>query len=108
SGYLVQRLESDRIVSDLLLVPLEDTVVFPGMTVTLTVDTGDETEVLLVPQHGQEYAKVGTFASRSRRSRTRIPLPSRRVSWSASTAPSSRRSSSCATPTSASDSSCAP
>ena len=50
------------IVSDLLLVPLEDTVVFPGMTVTLTVDTGDESEVLLVPQHGQEYAKVGTVA----------------------------------------------
>jgi ATP-dependent Lon protease len=49
-------------VSDLLLVPLEDTVVFPGMTVTLTVDTGDESEVLLVPQHGQEYAKVGTVA----------------------------------------------
>ncbi|HEY8029439.1 MAG TPA: endopeptidase La [Gaiellaceae bacterium] len=50
-------------MSDLLLVPLEDTVVFPGMTVTLTVDTGDETEVLLVPQHEQEYAKVGTVAS---------------------------------------------
>ena len=49
-------------MSDLLLVPLEDTVVFPGMTVTLTVDTGDETEVLLVPQHEQEYAKVGTVA----------------------------------------------
>src|SRR5579859_5942902 len=32
------------------------------MTVTLTVDTGDETEVLLVPQHEQEYAKVGTVA----------------------------------------------
>src|SRR5487761_404846 len=55
-------MESDRIVSDLLLVPLEDTVVFPGMTVTLTVETGDETEVLLVPLHGQEYAKVGTVA----------------------------------------------
>jgi ATP-dependent Lon protease len=49
-------------VSDLLLVPLEDTVVFPGMTVTLTVDTGDETRVLLVPQHENEYAKVGTVA----------------------------------------------
>ena len=49
-------------MSDLLLVPLEDTVVFPGMTVTLTVDTGAETEVLLVPQHGAEYAKVGTVA----------------------------------------------
>jgi ATP-dependent Lon protease len=49
-------------VSDLLLVPLEDTVVFPGMTVTLAVDTADEAQVLLVPQHEQEYAKVGTVA----------------------------------------------
>jgi len=49
-------------VTDLLLVPLEDTVVFPGMTVTLTVDTADEARVLLVPQHEQEYAKVGTVA----------------------------------------------
>ena len=49
-------------MSDMLLVPLEDTVVFPGMTVTLAVDTGDETRVLLVPQHEQEYAKVGTVA----------------------------------------------
>jgi ATP-dependent Lon protease len=49
-------------LTDLLLVPLEDTVVFPGMTVTLTVDTGDETRVLLVPRHEQEYAKVGTVA----------------------------------------------
>ena len=37
-------------------------MVFPGMTVTLTVDTGDETRVLLVPRHEQEYAKVGTVA----------------------------------------------
>jgi ATP-dependent Lon protease len=49
-------------VSELLLVPLEDTVVFPGMTVTLTVDTAEETQVLLVPKHEDEYAKVGTVA----------------------------------------------
>ena len=49
-------------MSDLLLVPLEDTVVFPGMTVTLAVDTGDEARVLLVPRHEEEYAKVGTVA----------------------------------------------
>jgi ATP-dependent Lon protease len=55
-------LESDFILSDLLLVPLEDTVVFPGMTVTLTVDAGDEDRVLLVPRHESEYAKVGTVA----------------------------------------------
>jgi ATP-dependent Lon protease len=54
--------ESETIVSELLLVPLEDTVVFPGMTVTLAVDTGDETRVLLVPRHEQEYANVGTVA----------------------------------------------
>ncbi len=49
-------------MSDLLLVPLEDTVVFPGMTVTLTVDAGDEDRVLLVPRHESQYAKVGTVA----------------------------------------------
>jgi ATP-dependent Lon protease len=55
-------LESELTLSDLLLVPLEDIVVFPGMTVTLTVDAGDEARVLLVPRHEQEYAKVGTVA----------------------------------------------
>src|SRR4249919_2629337 len=51
-----------KIVSDLLLVPLEDTVVFPGMNVTLTVDVGDEDRVVLVPRHENEYAAVGTVA----------------------------------------------
>src|SRR5690242_11220323 len=32
------------------------------MTVTLAVDTADEAQVLLVPRHEQEYAKVGTVA----------------------------------------------
>ena len=49
-------------MTDLLLVPLEDTVVFPGMNVTLTVDVGDENRVLLVPRHESEYAAVGTVA----------------------------------------------
>jgi len=49
-------------LTDLLLVPLEDTVVFPGMNVTLTVDVGDETRVLLVPRHESEYTAVGTVA----------------------------------------------
>src|SRR5437764_14938550 len=64
-------MESELIVSDLLLVPLEDTVVFPGMTVTLTVDTGDEDRVLLVPRHEQEYATVGTIAEVTDRVRLR-------------------------------------
>jgi ATP-dependent Lon protease len=49
-------------VSSLLLVPLEDLVVFPNMTVTIAVDVGDEERVLLVPRHEGEYAKVGTIA----------------------------------------------
>jgi ATP-dependent Lon protease len=49
-------------VSNLLLVPLDDLVVFPSMDVTLTVDTGGEERVLLVPRHDSEYAKVGTVA----------------------------------------------
>jgi ATP-dependent Lon protease len=46
----------------LLLIPLEDTVVFPNMTVTLAVDAGDEEQVLLVPVHEGNYADVGTVA----------------------------------------------
>src|SRR3954452_6199702 len=49
-------------VSDLLLVPLDDLVVFPNMNVTLTIDVGDEERVLLVPRHDGEFAKVGTVA----------------------------------------------
>jgi ATP-dependent Lon protease len=49
-------------LSTLLLVPMEDTVVFPNMNVTLTVDVGDEERVLLVPRHDSAYAKVGTVA----------------------------------------------
>jgi ATP-dependent Lon protease len=56
-----ERIVSEN-VSRLLLVPLEDLVVFPNMSVTLTVDVGDEDRVLLVPMHEGEYAKVGTVA----------------------------------------------
>ena len=45
-----------------LLIPLDDTVVFPNMTVTLPLETGGESRVLLVPRHEGEYAKVGTVA----------------------------------------------
>ncbi len=45
-----------------LLVPLDDTVVFPNMTVTIPLDSADESRVLLVPRHEGTYAKVGTVA----------------------------------------------
>jgi len=46
----------------LLLVPMDDTVVFPTMDLNLPVDVSGEERVLLVPRHGNEYAKVGTIA----------------------------------------------
>ena len=49
-------------MSKLLLVPLEDAVVFPNMNLTLAVDARDEERVFLVPQHGGEFAKVGVVA----------------------------------------------
>jgi ATP-dependent Lon protease len=64
-------------VSKLLLVPLEDLVVFPNMNVTLTVDVGEEERVLLVPQHESEYASVGTVAEVT--DRVRLPGGGRAV-----------------------------
>jgi ATP-dependent Lon protease len=58
-------------VSKLLLVPLEDIVVFPNMSVTLTVDVGSEDRVLLVPRHENDYATVGTVAEVT--DRVRLP-----------------------------------
>jgi ATP-dependent Lon protease len=58
-------------LTEFLLVPLEDTVVFPGMSVTLTVDVGDEERVLLVPKHEGEYASVGVVADVEERVRLR-------------------------------------
>ncbi|HZE06055.1 MAG TPA: AAA family ATPase, partial [Solirubrobacteraceae bacterium] len=56
-------------MSRLLLVPLEDVVVFPGMSLTLAIDAGDEDRVLLVPRHEHEFAPVGTVAEISNRVR---------------------------------------
>ncbi len=64
-------------MSRLLLVPVEDAVVFPGMTLTLAVDTGDEERVLLVPRHEQEFAAIGTIAQVAER--VRLPGGGRAV-----------------------------
>jgi ATP-dependent Lon protease len=47
----------------LLLIPLDDTVVFPTMDINLPVDATGEDRVLLVPRRNGEYAKVGTIAN---------------------------------------------
>lgn len=57
--------------STLLLIPLDDVVVFPTMDVTLPVDPGDEERVLLVPRVDGEFAAVGTIA----RVKQRVRLP---------------------------------
>ncbi len=58
-------------MSKLLLVPLEDVVVFPNMSVTLPVEIGDEDRVLLVPRREGEYASVGVVAEVT--DRVRLP-----------------------------------
>ena len=65
-------------MAQLLLVPLEDTVVFPTMDVTLPIDVGDEERVLLVPRHDGEFARVGTVAEVTER--VRLPGGARAVS----------------------------
>ena len=64
-------------MSRMLLVPLEDLVVFPNMNVTLTVDVGEEERVLLVPRHESDYASVGTVAEVT--DRVRLPGGGRAV-----------------------------
>jgi ATP-dependent Lon protease len=55
----------------LRLVPLDDMVIFPGMSVTLTVAVGNDERVVLVPRHDQDFAEVGVVATVTER----IKLP---------------------------------
>src|SRR6185312_11988305 len=63
-----------------LLVPLEDSIVFPSMTVTLAVDVGGAEQVFLVPEHEGEYASVGVLADVA--DTVRLPGGARAVSLS--------------------------
>jgi len=55
-------------MTSLLLIPLDDTVIFPTMDFTLPIDVGEppagdqEHRVLLVPRHDGAFASVGTIA----------------------------------------------
>src|SRR5919201_2016455 len=64
-------------MTTLPLVPLDDTVVFPTMDVTLPIDVGDDERVLLIPRHESEFAKVGTIAEVT--DRVRLPGGARAV-----------------------------
>ena len=53
----------------LRIIPLDETVVFPGMPVTVSVDVGSDERVLLVPRLQNTYAHVGVVAEVSERVR---------------------------------------
>ena len=73
-------------MSTLLLVPLEDVVVFPGMNVTLPVDTAGEERVLLVPVHERRVRRRSAPSPRSATS-SGCPAASARRTSRACTAP---------------------
>src|SRR5277367_3126406 len=64
----------------LRLIPLDDTVVFPNMGITLTIDVGDDERVVLVPRHDNEFLEVGTIAEVSEQ--IRLPGGGRAVALS--------------------------
>jgi ATP-dependent Lon protease len=67
-----------QLMTRLKLISLEDTVVFPGMPVTLSFDPGQDKQVLLMPRRGSDYAKVGVVAEVTER----VPLAGRGVAVS--------------------------
>src|SRR4051794_21486147 len=58
-------------MNKLLLIPLDDTVVLPNVSVTLAVDVGDDDQVLLLPRHESRFASVGVVAEVEERVRLR-------------------------------------
>ncbi len=64
----------------LRLIPMDDTVVFPNMGITLTVEVQDDERVVLVPRHENEFLEVGTIAEVD--DRVRLPGGGRAVALS--------------------------
>src|SRR6266699_2772591 len=62
-----------RLMTRLTLISLDDTVVFPGMPVTLALDAGSDKYIFLMPRRGNMYAKVGVVAEVTER----VQLPGR-------------------------------
>ena len=46
----------------LRLVPLDDSILFPGMTVTIAADVGDAEQIFVLPRPDGEYGTIGTVA----------------------------------------------
>ena len=62
-----------------LLIPLDDALVFPGVSATLPIDVGDEDRVFLLPEHEGEYGRVGVVAEVVERGRSRRGSPAATV-----------------------------
>jgi len=60
-------------MTTLKLIPLDDTVIFPGMPVTLPAQLVGDSRVLLIPRKNGLYAKVGVVAEMAEK-----PSPSNR------------------------------
>jgi ATP-dependent Lon protease len=62
-----------------LLIPLDDAIVFPGVSATLPIDTGEEEQVFLLPRSDGEYGRVGVVAEVIERGRSRGGAPAATV-----------------------------
>src|SRR5881394_11420 len=58
-----------------LLIPLDEAIVFPGVTATLPIDTGEEERVFLLPRRDDEFGRVGVVAEVIERGRSRGGTP---------------------------------
>ncbi len=58
-----------------LLIPLDDAIVFPGVTATLPIDTGEEERIFLLPRRDDEFGRVGVVAEVIERGRSRGGTP---------------------------------
>jgi ATP-dependent Lon protease len=58
-----------------LLIPLDETIVFPAVSATLPIDVGDEERVFLLPRRDDEFGRVGVVAEVIERGRSRGGAP---------------------------------
>jgi ATP-dependent Lon protease len=58
-----------------LLIPLDETIVFPTVSATLPIDVGEEKRVFLLPRSDGEFGRVGVVAEVIERGRSRGGAP---------------------------------
>ncbi|HMJ72372.1 MAG TPA: AAA family ATPase, partial [Solirubrobacterales bacterium] len=58
-----------------LLIPLDETIVFPTVSATLPIDVGEEERVFLLPRSDGEFGRVGVVAEVVERGRSRGGAP---------------------------------